>query len=143
VSSRSHWPDVVEGQLALRRRAVHAQQPRAGRQLRQKGAGECGLADADLTLDDARHDVAEAVLAVHGLVVGGVQVRELRVASDQIADGQRLLLLFFSAERAAQRVRVQVAWQALTCVGAQVQRRHVGPDEVASHHAVQAARDQV
>ena len=91
--------DGRERQLARRGRALDAHDARVRRELADERVDERGLADAHLADDHARRHLTDAVFLRRRdrPVVRGVQIGELRVATDQIARRVRHLIASFSS----------------------------------------------
>ncbi len=128
--------------LAERRRALDADETRVGWQVRKERRDERRLADAHLTVHDARGDPGWRLLGADRPVVGRVQVRELGVAAHEVArQGLQCLEPLLARVGPEQRVNAEVWGQAEPLVLGNLHGGRVAPHEVSTHEAVEPARD--
>ena len=129
-------------QLARRGGALDTHDARVRRKLRAQRVDEGRLTDAHLPAHDAGRDLSDAVLARRrdGAMVRGVEIRELRVAPDEIPRRVRHLLeLFLAREWPLEGVDTHVSRQATLRGLFERYGGRVAPHEVAPHETVETA----
>src|SRR6185437_870090 len=104
---------------------------------------ERGLSDAELADHRAMHDLTAAARGAHGLVIRGLQIRFFGVAPHEIAaaaGARREALL--AREAALEGVDAHLRRRVGVRVGVRErERRRVAPSKLATHDAIDAARD--